>query len=127
MCMFGCSTANPDQQQILEFEDVQEGRPIKRYSDSQYMSFYTNNLKNSTIKSPLDQKSPVSHFGDRVKQLQNSQYMHVIVNESNEAPGLNTYYGVGNVAQFGASLPSGFTDPRIEVAYGGIFSDDDEL
>ena len=53
--------------------------------------------------------------------------MHVVVNESNEAPDLNTYYGVGRVAQFGASLPSGFSDPRIEVAYGGVFSEDDEL
>jgi len=40
---------------------------------------------------------------------------------------LNTYYGVGKVAQFGASLPSGFSDPRIVAAHGGIFSEDDEL
>jgi hypothetical protein len=25
------------------------------------------------------------------------------------------------------SLPSGFSDPKIEVAYGGVFSEDDEL
>jgi len=24
-------------------------------------------------------------------------------------------------------MPSGFSDPRIEVAYGGVFSEDDEL
>ena len=53
--------------------------------------------------------------------------MHVIENESNEVPGLNTYSGIGKIAQFGVSLPSGFSDPRIEVAYGGMFSEDDEL
>ena len=26
---------------------------------------------------------------------------------------------------FGMSQPSGFSDPRIEAAYGGVFSDDE--
>jgi len=66
-CPFGCSTANPDMIQNLELQDVKEGQQIKRYSDSQFMSFYSNNLHLTSQKRVPDDKSPISMFGDRVK------------------------------------------------------------
>jgi len=61
-CPFGCTCSG-----IFTLEDVDTNLQIKRYSDSQHMSF-TSNLRQSAM---LGSDYKASAFGDKVREQRN--------------------------------------------------------